>query len=298
MNVIAALAVGWVAATLTMVLMRRGAPIRTAALRARGGRLTDRLERQLSQLLAEAGSELRVAQFVVRCVGLCAAVGLVVAVLVGPLIALVPAIAVLYVPLSRLERRRRQRRAVIRASWPDALRDIGASLSAGLSMHQALIGVAAAGPVPLRPVFAEYGALSRSIDTGPALELVRAELADPVSDRVLEVLAFAAERGGLTVRAVIGDLIEAISDDLHVLDALESEVLESRINARAVVVLPWFALAMLTLSPGPFRAFYGSASGAVVIAVGAVMTGAGGWVVSRLARTPIEPRVLAGGDIR
>ena len=99
------------------------------------------------------------------------------------------------------------------------------------------------------------------LGTGPALEIVKEELADPTSDRVLEVLILAHERGGAIVRTILEDLVDATTKDLKLLDELETEGLEMRINARAVVVLPWLVLVALTARPGAFRDFYQSGGG-------------------------------------
>ena len=91
------------------------------------------------------------------------------------------------------------------------------------------------------------------LGTGPALELMKEDLADPTSDRVLEVLILAQERGGAIVRDILDDLVDATTRDLKLLDELETEGLEMRINAKAVVVLPWLVLVALTARPGAFR---------------------------------------------
>ena len=103
----------------------------------------------------------------------------------------------------------------------------------------------------------------------PALEIVKEELADPTSDRVLEVLILAHERGGAIVRTILEDLVDATTKDLKLLEELETEGLEMRINARAVVVLPWLVLVALTARPGAFRDFYRSGGGVVTLLLGA-----------------------------
>ena len=113
----------------------------------------------------------------------------------------------------------------------------------------------------MRVAFAQFPQLARVLGTGPALELVKEDLADPTSDRVLEVLILAQERGGAIVREILDDLVDATTRDLKLLDELETEGLEMRINARAVVVLPWFVLVALTARPGAFRDFYQSGGG-------------------------------------
>ncbi len=130
------------------------------------------------------------------------------------------------------------------------------------------------------------------LGTGPALELVKEELADPTSDRVLEVLLLAHERGGAVVRNILEDLVDATTRDLKLLDALETEGLEMRINARAVVVLPWLVLVALTVRPGPFRDFYRSSGGFVTLVVAGCLTGAGTFFLGRLGRDESEERVF------
>lgn len=207
-------------------------------------------------------------------------------------VAFVPATAVALFPRTYFARRRRIRMRQVQAVWPDGLRDVVASIAAGRSLTQAVNSLAATGPPPLREAFVRFPELARVLGTGPALELVKEELADPTSDRVLEVLLLAHERGGPIVRSVLEDLVDATTRDLKLLDALETEGLEMRINARAVVVLPWLVLVALTVRPGPFRDFYRSSGGLVTLLLAAVLTGVGMLFLSRLGRDEDEERVF------
>ena len=142
-------------------------------------------------------------------------------------------------PRGYFGRRRRTRMREVQAAWPDGLRDIVASIAAGLSLTQAVTNLAATGPPALRVAFAQFPQLARVLGTGPALELLKEDLADATSDRVLEVLILAQERGGAIVREILDDLVGATTRDLKLLEELETEGLEMRINSRAVMVLPW-----------------------------------------------------------
>jgi tight adherence protein B len=208
------------------------------------------------------------------------------------LVAVVPAIAVALLPRTYFARRRRLRMREVQVAWPDGLRDIGASIAAGRSLTQAVNSLAVSGPPPLRDAFARFPELARMLGTGPALEVVKEELADSTSDRVIEILLLAHERGGPIVRDILDDLVDATTRDLKLLDALETEGLEMRINARAVVVLPWFVLVALTARPGPFRDFYRSSGGFVTLLVAAVLTVLGMFVLGRLGRDEEEERVF------
>jgi Flp pilus assembly protein TadB len=88
------------------------------------------------------------------------------------------------------------------------------------------------------------------------------------------------------------DLVDATTRDLKVLDAIETESLESRINARAVVVLPWLVLIVLTARAGPFRDFYRSSGGVVTLLIAAGASALGVLTLGRLGREPDEPRVF------
>jgi tight adherence protein B len=212
-------------------------------------------------------------------------------------VALVPAIAVALLPRAYFGRRRRARLRVVQRAWPDGLRDILASITAGLSLTQAINTLRVTGPPPLRDAFARFPELSRVVGTGPALELVKEDLADATSDRVIEVLVLAHERGGAIVREILQDLVVATSRDLKLLDEMETEGLEMRINARAVMVLPWLVLVALTAHPGAFRDFYRSPGGVVTLAFAGVLTAVGVVVLTRLAREPVEARPFAGEQL-
>src|SRR5262249_49094099 len=161
---------------------------------------------------------------------------------------------------------------LVQAAWPDGLRDLAASIAAGRSLTQAVAALAEHGPPPLRGAFAHFPELARVLGTGPALEIVKAELADATSDRVIEVLLLGQERAGTIVRGILEDLVDTTTRDVKLLDELDTEGLEMRINARAVVVLPWLVLVALTVRPGPFRDFYRSTGGVVTLCVAALLT--------------------------
>jgi tight adherence protein B len=209
------------------------------------------------------------------------------------LVALVPALAAASLPRAYYARRRESRLRALQAAWPDGLRDIGASIAAGRSLGHALVTMAETGPPALRDAFARFPTLSRMLGPVAALEVIKAELADPTSDRVLEVLILAQERGGPIVTRIVDDLVVATTKDVKVLDEIESEGLEMKINARAVLVMPWLVLVALTVRDGAFRAFYSSPPGLVVVLVGAALCALGAWWIERLGRTHTEQRVFA-----
>ncbi len=117
------------------------------------------------------------------------------------------------------------------------------------------------------------------------------------TDRVIEILLLAHERGGRIVTDVLRDLADATSRDLKTMEEIASDRLEPKINSRAVFALPWFVLVMLCATPGPIRDFYKTAAGVVVIVIAAVISLAGIMIVERLSRDPAEERVFASPTV-
>jgi tight adherence protein B len=243
--------------------------------------------------LNQAGAAVTPRQFVAGSVAVGAIAFVAIAAITGaPLVAVVPAAGVAALPRAYFARRRAAHLREVQAAWPDGLRDVIASITAGRSLSQALNTLAATGPPPLQDAFARFPMLSRMLGTVPALEVIKEELADSTSDRVIEVLVLAHERGGQIVRDILEDLVVATTRDLKLLEEIETEGLEMKINARAVLVLPWLVLVALTIREGPFRDFYRSTGGLIVVLVAGLLSLAGGYLIARLARTRGEQRVF------
>ncbi|MDH5293898.1 MAG: type II secretion system F family protein [Acidimicrobiia bacterium] len=209
-------------------------------------------------------------------------------------VALVAAALVAVLPRAFYSRRRALRMSEVQKSWPDGLRDLIASVTAGMSLQRAVENLALTGPAPIREAFARFPYLARTLGMVPALEVVKEELADPTSDRVIEILILAHQRGGAIVPEILRDLADATVRDVWTLEEIETQSLEQKINARAVFILPWFVLVAITARPGPFRDFYASGGGLLVVVFCGVLSGFGMWLVSRLGAEPDEPRVLGG----
>lgn len=210
----------------------------------------------------------------------------------APLVAIVPSAAAGAIPYMSIAKKRNSRLRELSLAWPDALRDLTATISAGHPLSFALSTLATTGPDVLKPYMSRFSTLERTMGFTAALETVREEMSDATTDRIVEVLIVANDRGGKVVREILDDLIEATSEDIALADSIQSESLEMKINSRAVVVLPWCVLILLTLSGGVFRSFYSSKAGALVILAGALLSALGIYVLSRFSRVDVEPRVF------
>jgi tight adherence protein B len=285
--VLAALGVG----TFVALVMGRLAGVEVRV--TRGGR-RDRIRRlDRATWLAQAGTSMTPTQFWIGSSAVFGVVVVVVGALTGsPAVAMVPALATALIPRALLSKRRAQRLSALRNAWPDGLRDIVTSIASGASITQAVETLAVQGPEPLRDSFGRFPALARMLGTVAALEVLREDLADPTTDRVVEVLVLAHERGGTIVRTVLEDLARSTARDVRLAEEVLTESLEMRINSRSVVVLPWAVLVLLCLRAGPFRDFYATGRGAIVLVIGALMSAVGLLLVRRLGRIDEEPRVF------
>lgn len=211
-----------------------------------------------------------------------------------PVVSAVPAVVVATLPRAYLAKKRAERMARVQEAWPDGIRDILASVRSGASLPNAVEDLSMLGPEPLRDAFQGFAVYARSLGVVRTLEMVKQDLADPTSDRVLEVLILAHERGGRVVPEILQDLAEATTRDLWTMEQVRTEALEQRINARVVFVLPWIVLVTMTSRSGAFREFYSTSAGIAVVFVGGLMSLIGIWIASRLGGHPEEPRVFAG----
>ena len=249
------------------------------------------------QWLIQAGLDLTPRQFYLASAGVGVIAFLVCIGITGLVsVSLVPAIIIASLPRSFYARRRARNMAAVQRAWPDGLRDLVASISSGVSLQRAVENLAISGPEPIRVAFARLPYLARTLGLVPALEVIREELADPTSDRVIEILILAHQRGGNLIPEILRDLAEATVKDVWTLEEIETQSLEQKINARAVFGLPWLVLIGITAREGDFRTFYTSTGGLIVVVIGALLSGLGMFIVSRLGREPDEPRVLGGSS--
>lgn len=208
-------------------------------------------------------------------------------------LALVAGAGVAVLPSSWYAARGQRREKEMRAAWPDALRGLIGALNAGRSLHEALVDLSSSGPVPLRRVFARYTELTRlAVPESEALGILRDELADAVSDRVFEVLIVASDKGSRIALKVLQDVADSATADVQLVERVATASTEHRLNAYAVMLVPWITLVLLTARPGEMRDFYASPAGGRVLVVGAVMSLGGMAIFRRLARSQPEPRVF------
>ncbi|TNC31271.1 type II secretion system F family protein [Mumia zhuanghuii] len=249
---------------------------------------------RLSELLARSGTH---GVTVSGLLGLCAACGvfgLVVALLVTatPTVALVAALAASYVPVGVVRARAGRVVAERAAAWPEAVDHLASAVRAGLSLPEAVAGLGDRGPEPLREPFAafarDYQASGRFAE---CLDVLKARLADPVGDRVVEALRVARDVGGGDLGRMLRTLSAFLRDDLRTRGELVSRQAWTVNGARLAVSAPWIVLALMAMRRDAIAQF-GSGTGLVLLLCGLAVCVVAYRLMLRIGRLPQEPRVL------
>ncbi|MGW4931003.1 type II secretion system F family protein [Agromyces sp. NPDC004153] len=185
-----------------------------------------------------------------------------------------------------------RRRAANRAIWPDVVDHLVASVRAGMSLPDSLAALAELGPAVTRPAFAEFEAdFRRSGNFGQCIDRLKASLADPTADRILETLRMAREVGGSDVTAVLRGLAGYLREDAAVRSEVVARQSWIRNAARLGVAAPWLLLLVLASRQETLVA-YDSGAGSVLIVVGVVVTFVAYRAMIALGRLPEERRWL------
>lgn len=254
-------------------------------------RVPTRTTGQLHRLLAEAGfARSSVTSVIAVAIG-CGALAAAVAWLVAPVAALclVAAVAGIVTPFAWLRARRSKLQRTRRGLWPDVCDLLIASVRAGMSLPDAVSSLADSAPAELRPAFRSFARdMTASGHFDSSVDRLKANLADPVADRIVETLRMARQVGGTELTVVLRALATSVRADAALRAEVESR--QSWIRGAAVlgVAAPWVILALLAMRPEGARA-YGSAAGIMLILAGAAVSFVAYRVMIRLGRLP-EPR--------
>ncbi|MCW2779470.1 MAG: type secretion system protein [Frankiales bacterium] len=247
-----------------------------------------------SDLLAQAGIE---GVTPGQLVSASAVLGLLVAVLVFatsevPLIGLIFGAFAAATPTLLVRRRRAQRGTELREVWPEAVDNLASGVRAGLSLPEALTQLGTRGPEQLRSPFRRFGEDYRATGRfGESLDRLKANLADPVGDRVVEALRMAREVGGTDLGRLLRTLSSFLREDARTRAELETRQGWTVNAARLALCAPWFLLLILATKPSAVAA-YRSSAGTLVLLAGGVVSFVAYRVMMQIAKLPTERRVL------
>lgn len=253
-----------------------------------------RITADLADLLVQAGAP---GVTPAGLAGVCAVTGGT-ALLLGVALTRAPAISVCfaamaaYGPLAVVRSRARRRRAALRTLWPEVVDHLASGIRAGMSLAEAVGQVGERGPVELRPAFRAFAEDYRASGRfGDCLDLLKARLADPVGDRIVEALRLTRDVGGTDLGRLLRTLSSFLRADARARGELEARQSWTVNGARVAVAAPWVVLALLATRPEAVTA-YNTPTGALVLALGGGCSLVAYRLMIRIARLPEDERVL------
>lgn len=196
-------------------------------------------------------------------------------------------------PVAVLSARARALRKALRLAWPDLVDHLVSGIRAGVPLAEAVGALADVGPAETRLAFRSFE--RRALGSGnlaTALDGLKADLADPIGDRIVETLKLARDVGGAELPAILRTLAASLRADAALRSEVEARQSWVRGAARLGVVAPWVVLLLLASRPEAAAA-YNSPAGVVLLVVGLVVTVVAYRVMIALGRLPEERRWFA-----
>ena len=260
--------------------------------RHEGGGASRRALRPLAELLARAGLVHASPLALLGVLALFGVVGGAITLLLVPVAALAPVAGLVAasLPIVALRARAAARRRSLRQVWPDVVDHLVSGIRAGLGLPEAIGSLAESAPDAVRAPFREFRReYARTARFGEALDDLKAALADPVADRIVETLRMAREVGGTELPGVLRSLAQYLRTDAAVRAEVEARQSWVRNAARLGVAAPWVVLLLLGTRPEAAAA-YNSAGGAALVLVGLGVTLVAYRLMIALGRLPEEGR--------
>lgn len=250
---------------------------------------------RIHELLARAGlGDVSVTGFVLVCVVLGTVTAFVIQVVSGtPPIAVVFGLMGAWLPVAAVSARARRRQREFAEVWPEAVDNLASAVRAGMSLPDAVAALGVRGPEPLRDAFDQF-ALDYQVTGrfGECLDRLKARLADPVGDRVVEGLRIAREVGGGELGQLLRNLSGYLREDARTRSELESRQAWTVNGARLAVAAPWLVLLFMSFQSEVVRR-YASPGGVLVLATGAALCVVAYRLMMRIGRLPVERRILS-----
>lgn len=250
--------------------------------------------RRVEEFLIRAGlREVSPRDFVTFSLGAGVVVGVLTHLLLGwGVVSVIAAGLAVAAPTAYYVQRHDRRRATFQVALVEAIGQLRDGIRTGLSVQEALVGLARTGPETLRAEFTFLVREMRLVGFEPSLAAMRDRLADPVFDVLAATLLLNDRLGGRNVSQVLDRLAHATRAELGIQQELRAFQSRNVLSARIVAAVPLVVLvALRQVNPG-YLAMFNDWTGQMVLAgcVLSVALGFGGMLW--MTRLPSEGRVL------
>lgn len=178
--------------------------------------------------------------------------------------------------------------------WPKYLDAIHSATWAGASLEQALLDSVSSAPPKISWALLEFEKDQGSgLSFTQSLDNLKARLANPISDRFIEITRLASASGGRGYLAALRT--QALQLRLENATWVEIQVKQNWVlgTAKLAVLAPWLVLVLLSLRPETAIAFQ-SELGFAVLAIGLAASLLAFRLIKSLGKLPVRNRTLGG----
>jgi len=198
----------------------------------------------------------------------------------------------LLAPYAYYIRRHDRRREQVQAALVEAIEQLRDAIRTGLSVQEALAGLARTGPEALRSEFTLLSREALLLGFDGALAAMRDRLADPLFDVIAAALAINDRLGGRQVTHMLDRLAEAARAQLRIQHEIRAQQGRTVLSARIVAAAPLVALVGLRATNPRYLSIFDSVAGQMVLIGCAVSVALGYAAMLYLTRLPGQRRVL------
>jgi len=250
---------------------------------------------RVGRVLDEAGYGRLDPAVVVTTGGLAAVlVGAVVGALVPiPVVSVIASFAALSIGAGFVFRQRAARARTLLAAWPGVIDHVRSAVRSGLDIAPAIEHIPDTVPGDIRRAVQSFRSnIQRGMSTDTALVELGRELADPIADRIIEVLRIAHDVGGTDLPGVLRHLQQSVRHDIAVRDDAYAKQSWIRSASVLAVAAPWVVLLVIG-GRGETAAAYQSVEGSALLILGAVVSLVAYLLMRRIGALPAPRRWVA-----
>ena len=177
-------------------------------------------------------------------------------------------------------------------AWPEVLDLLISSLQSGASISESLSNLATVGPQSVRKEFDKF---SKSLIVGEKFEVavnnLKEEFADPITDQLFETLYFATKFGSKNTIKVLREISEYASADLALRAEINTRFGWIKNSANLAALAPWLLFIILRTQENA-RLAYLQPTGQLLMIFGVIATLFAYLWMSRIAKLPKAKRLF------
>jgi tight adherence protein B len=177
-------------------------------------------------------------------------------------------------------------------AWPEVLDLLISSLQSGASISESLSNLASVGPQSIRKEFDKF---SKSLNGGEKFEVaindLKEEFADPITDQLFETLYFATKFGSKNTIKVLREISEYVSADLALRAEINTRFGWIKNSANLAALAPWILFIILRTQENA-RIAYLQPTGQLLMIFGVIATLLAYLWMSRIAKLPKAKRLF------